>query len=79
MHRTLLSAVLSLSVLFSTLVAAYAASYTFTPIDSRTQPPPPPQGSTPAARSWGYSVMPQGTMAFSRPQMIEMAATLRSS
>jgi hypothetical protein len=33
MHRALLSAVLSLSVLLSTLVAAQNASYTFTPID----------------------------------------------
>jgi probable HAF family extracellular repeat protein len=33
MHRSLLSAVLSLSVLLSTLVAAQDASYTFTPID----------------------------------------------
>jgi hypothetical protein len=33
MHRTLLSAVLSLSVLLSTLVAAQGASYTFTTID----------------------------------------------
>jgi hypothetical protein len=35
MHRSLLSAVLSVSVLFSTLVAAHAASYPFTPIDAR--------------------------------------------
>jgi uncharacterized membrane protein len=33
MHRSLLSAVLSLSVLLSTLVAAHAASYTFETID----------------------------------------------
>jgi probable HAF family extracellular repeat protein len=33
MPRTLLSAALSLSVLFSTLAAAQNASYTFTPID----------------------------------------------
>jgi hypothetical protein len=33
MHRALLSAVLSLSVLLSTLVAAQDASYTFTTID----------------------------------------------
>jgi probable HAF family extracellular repeat protein len=33
MHRALLSTVLSLSVLLSPLVAAYAASYTFTTID----------------------------------------------
>jgi probable HAF family extracellular repeat protein len=33
MHRSLLSAVLSLCVLFSTLVAAQDASYTFTTVD----------------------------------------------
>jgi probable HAF family extracellular repeat protein len=33
MHRSLLSAVLSLSVVFSTIVAAQDASYTFTTID----------------------------------------------
>jgi probable HAF family extracellular repeat protein len=33
MHRSLLSAVLSLSILLSTLVAAQDVSYTFTPID----------------------------------------------
>jgi probable HAF family extracellular repeat protein len=33
MHRSLLSAVLSLTVLLGTLVAAQDASYTFTPID----------------------------------------------
>ena len=33
MHRSLLSAVLSLSVLLSTLVAAQDASYTFTTFD----------------------------------------------
>jgi hypothetical protein len=33
MHRALLSAVLSLSVLLSTLVVAQDASYTFTTID----------------------------------------------
>jgi hypothetical protein len=33
MHRALLSAVLSLSVLFSPLVAVYAASYTFITLD----------------------------------------------
>ena len=33
MHRSLLSAVLSLSVLLSTVVAAQDASYTFTTID----------------------------------------------
>jgi uncharacterized membrane protein len=41
MHRALLSAVLSLSILLSTLVVAQDASYTFTTIDvpnaSRTQ------------------------------------------
>jgi hypothetical protein len=33
MHRSLLPAVLSLSVLLSTLAAAQDASYTFTPIN----------------------------------------------
>jgi hypothetical protein len=33
MHRSLLSAMLSLSILLSTLVAAQDASYTFTTID----------------------------------------------
>src|SRR5882724_7101728 len=33
MHRSLLSAVLSLSLLLSTVATTYAASYTFTPID----------------------------------------------
>jgi probable HAF family extracellular repeat protein len=33
MHRALLSAVLSLSVLLSALASAHAAAYTFTPLD----------------------------------------------
>jgi hypothetical protein len=104
MHRSLLSAVLSLSVLLSPLVAAQDASYTFTTIDVpgsistvttgindrgqivgrfRDAAGGPhgllidgttltiidvpgitettgPMGSTIAARSWEFSVMPQG-------------------
>ena len=61
MRRYLLSAVLSLSVLLSTLVAAQAASYTFTTIRCpRSHTGTVALGSTKRARWWDRSVMPRG-------------------
>ena len=63
MHRALLSAVLSLNVLLSTLVAAQDASYTFTTIDVPGARGTRSTGSMITTRWWGGSAMAQGSMA----------------
>jgi probable HAF family extracellular repeat protein len=64
MYRSLLSALLSLSVLLSTLVAAQGASYTFTPIDAPGAPATYVQGINETGQIVGWFQDATGSHGF---------------